>query len=139
MENKRKFPNYFPENCPPEDAEDKEIKVYRLCKCSEKIDKQDFVTYYENNREKYRNNILAYGLSVNGTKEGSVKLLNELSRKSPKVKKKGYKAIAKGITYKSTGKHKSTPNNNQKDHITYWLYENVEPHTYFELCCIDEK
>lgn len=121
------FPEYFPKGCPPSEAEEKEICVFRYCKGVE-VTSDDFLSYYQLDSVRYCNNINAYGLSVLNSKDESLKGL-----KLPAIKKR-FKSIASGITYKYTGVIKPTPNNNNPSHCTWWLYKNTEPHTYFVIC-----
>ena len=40
--------------------------------------------------------------------------------------------IATGITYEYTGVTKRTPKN-YKSHITWWLYDSIQPITFFTM------
>jgi len=120
--NELKFPEYFPPNCPPKDAVQCEIEVYRLCEnpvCAE-----DFLSHYQKNPQLYKSIDIAYGLSVCTVPDDCLKL-----KKYPALKNK---KIARGITYIYTGVIKQT-NGSTKSHYTWWLFESVEPHTYFRL------
>ena len=123
-----KFPVYFPLGCPPKDAVAKELDVYRLCK-SDKITPEDFLSFYQTAPRKYAKLINAYGLSVYPSIEDCYSAM----RKAPHLRKK-YSAVAHGITYTFTGKVLDTPSKNNPNHITWWLYEGVQPHTYFVPC-----
>lgn len=128
MEHKiSKFPDYFPDGCPPKDATSEEIEVYRTCENSNQVTSDDFISYYNIDPEKYKNVINAYGLSVMLKKEDCVKLM-----KMPGMKKK-FKSIAKGKTYSSMGVVKRTPNKNYKSHCTWWLCEGSKPEEVFEI------
>ncbi|MBU8908974.1 hypothetical protein [Desertibacillus haloalkaliphilus] len=49
-EKKHEYPNFFPDGCPPNDAEPKELKVYRLVK-KDKISNSDFKSFFEEGRD----------------------------------------------------------------------------------------
>lgn len=121
------FPAYFPENCPPDDAKAEELCVYRYC-VGNTVSVNDFISYYQTDPERYKDNINAYGLSVLSKKEDCIKGL-----KLPAIKKR-FKSYASGITYINTGVIKKTPNNNNPSHCTWWLYDGVDPSTYFAIC-----
>lgn len=124
---KQKFPDYFPPGCPPADATEREIEVFRLCenKC---VAASDFESYFQKNPKRYAGKILAYGISV----FPSLAACKSAQDKSPFLRK--CQACARGITYNYSGKILNTPGKNNPSHITWWLYEGIEPHTYFELC-----
>lgn len=121
------FPACFPDNCPPNDAKAEELCVYRYC-MTENISANDFLSYCQINPDKYKDNIQAYGLSVLYDKQECIKGL-----KLPAIKRR-FKSFACGITYINTGVIKRTPNNNNLSHCTWWLYDGIEPHTYFVVC-----
>lgn len=121
------FPDYFPEGCPPDDAIQEEIDVYRICKNKDKVTSDDFISYYNINPVRFKDNIQAYGLSVIQKEEDCKNLM-----KLPNMKKK-FKAIAKGKTYKSMGVVKKTPNRSCKSHCTWWLYKDAKPEELFEI------
>lgn len=121
------FPSYFPDGCPPNDVRTEELYVYRYC-MTENITADDFLSYYQLNPEKYKDNIQAYGLSVLCDKQDCIKGL-----KLPGIKRR-FKSFACGITYKNTGVIKKTPNKVSLSHCTWWLYDGVKPHIYFVVC-----
>lgn len=123
----RRYPEYFPKGCPPNDAKHKELTVYRCCH-DDTITSADFVSYYLLDPTKYCGQINAYGLSV----FTNCKNLKE-AMKLPYMKK-NFKRIAVGATYANTGAIKPTPSKSDASHHTWWLYEGVEPHTFFILC-----
>lgn len=123
--NTRSFPECFPPGCPPKDAQELEIDVHRLCERNP-ICEGDFKSFYESDPNKYRFNDLCYGLSVYNSHNACI----AARRKSPNLRNKT--VCAHGITYKSTGKIKQT--GKVPNHYTWWLYEEVKPHTYFEIC-----
>lgn len=128
----KNYPNFFPKGCPPQDAIENEIEIFRLIQ-GDVVSKDDFKSQYELGKA---NNVTPesklyfnkYGLSVN-TNQAE---LEKMWRGNPHLKKK-IKNIAKGITYKDTGVIKSTPSNGQKHHHTWWLCLNAAPEDYFEI------
>jgi hypothetical protein len=119
-----KFPDYFPIGCPPSDAISQEIYVYRYL-TGEEITENDFASYYLMDKDKYKNNINAYGLSVEINLDKMKKGL-----KLPDIRRR-FKSIAGGKTYHYTGVIKNTY---RPYHYTWWLYEGIKPHEYFEIC-----
>ena len=118
-----RYPDYFPKGCPPDDATVMEVPVYRLCRNTTPR-KSDFETFYEYDNARWRNVINAYGLSVSLTLEN----LYETLKVRPYMRKQK-KAYATGIAHSHTGVIKQT---GPSGHYTWWIYEGVEPHTYFE-------
>ena len=78
---KRVFPPYFPKGCPPEDATDEEKMLFRMCKGSVPT-KEDFLTFFQINPEKYKENIQAYGLSVFSSEDDC----QRARKKSPRLR-----------------------------------------------------
>jgi len=126
---KLKFPDYFPQGCPPSEAVFKEMDVYRLCVNSTPCE-EDFQSFYLSDPKKYAGNIRAYGIST----FPSFKACESALRKCVNLRNK-YKFCAHGITYIYTGKVMNTPSKANPKHITWWLYDGVKPHTYFKVCC----
>lgn len=123
------FPDYFPPNCPPDEATDEERVLFRLCS-KRTLDEQDFVSYYQENPAKYKNKINAYGLSAFSSEQACW----DAREKSPKLRDK-YSFVAFGKNTSQRGKTLDTPTGTSPQHITWWIYEGVKPHTFFELCC----
>lgn len=121
------FPKYFPPGCPPNDSSNEELEVYRYCINSDIVLADDFISYYQSNPNKYKNVIIAYGLSVLLNREECEKGL-----KLPGIKKK-FKGFSKGATYKDKGMIKRTPTNSIKSHCTWWIYESAQPENYFVI------
>lgn len=122
----QEYPDYFPEGCPPDDASIETKKLYRFCR-GNKPEKGDFVSYYQMNPEKYKEIIIAYGLSVLQTAEDCLRAY----RKFPFIRK--YCTVASGITNAERGSWKNTPGRISPDHITWWMCKNVEPLEFFEF------
>ena len=123
-----RFPAYFPNGCPPNDATDEEIELFRMCMNSTPT-AEDFVSYYLQYPDKYKDDFRAYGLSVFNSEASCRKAFD----KAPKLRAR-YKYCAKGMNNPDRGKTLSTPNKKNPHHITWWIYEGIEPHTFFVTC-----
>ena len=79
---------------------------------------------------------VVYVLSASGeplmptTRRGHVRIL---LKEAPKLRKK-YKRIANGTNNKYREKIMHTPSGDNPNHYTWWLYDGVMPHTFFEIC-----
>lgn len=124
--NEKKFPDYFPAGCPPAEAEELEIEVYRLCR-NIIPEEKDFETFYQINPEKWKNNFEAYGVSV----FKSFIEIQTMREKDPRLRAK-FKTYAAGCTYEYTGVIQHTSKKLRESHYTWWLYEGVKPHEYFK-------
>ena len=127
----KKYPDYYPEGCPPPDAEVCKYEVYRLIKSSDEIKPEDFIPKavnesLENLSDDWK--ICSYGLSVVQNPKDYIKLLEMASGMRSKMK-----GIAKGCTYEYTGVVKKTPTGRLPSHITWWIYKDYNPHKKFEL------
>jgi len=122
------FPDFFPENCPPSDAIEKNINVFRYIENKPPSD-DDFKSYYELNPVKHEGRVEAYGLSVVSNLESAKNSLNL----NPGLRRK-YKFIAKGTVTPDSGVIKNTPSQKQKYHMTWWLYQGVKPASNFTVC-----
>lgn len=119
------WPDFFPTNCPPADAEKKSIEVYRLVDHNPPT-AADFVSEYEKNPKRHFNSIrLACGLSCYTNKQHAEKQ-NELLFQSAYFRRHRLplKLLAIGKTDPSCGVVKDTPNG-LKSHVTYWVKKNV--------------
>lgn len=127
MENKAKhFPAFFPKGCPPANAKGERIVLFRLCKTVNPAP-EDFLSFYQIDPERYAGNIQAYGLST----YPSAETCKSAKRKSPRLRKE-CKGIACGQVEADHGKILRTPSNANPAHITWWVYEEIEPHTFFQ-------
>ncbi|MCI6058627.1 MAG: hypothetical protein MR701_02090 [Clostridiales bacterium] len=115
-----KFPNYFPEGCPPKDAISKEEVVYRVCK-NDPITRKDFASYYELGKGKH--DVKHYGVSV-FSNCGEAKTICLMPNHRQEF-------VAKGKTVEECGVIKATPSNKNSSHITWWLYEEARPQEHF--------
>jgi hypothetical protein len=130
----RKFPNFFPNLCPPKEAKEENILVYRLTKNNPPI-AEDFLSHVLLNPNKTYTDIRAYGLSVFWDYNEIKNALNL----NPRLRK--FKYISYGNTFEYTGVilRTSDEKSNSKSHTTWWLYEDIYPHTYFKIGKEEEK
>lgn len=123
-----KYPSYFPDNCPPDEATDEEKLLFRLC-TEPTLSEKDFVSFYLKNPGKWKDNIQAYGLSVLESVDDCI----SARRKNGYLRKK-YPFCASGMNNSDRGRILNTPSDTNPNHYTWWVYENVKPHTFFEMC-----
>lgn len=121
----KKFPDYFPKNCPPTDAVENEIQAYRICK-SNPVAHSDFLSYYELGKP-IKSTDKFYGASL-FTDANEAKAIAKMPNHKNEF-------IAVGITKAECGVVKHTPpySNPVSSHITWWLYEGAKPENYFTI------
>lgn len=107
------FPDSWPANCPPHDAEDADGEVYRIVK-NDPPHNDDYVTALEADKLRNRPACLRCGLSVFRAYEDAV----HQQRLFPKLGD----MIAKGVLNTGCGKTKQTGN---PTHTTWWPYDGV--------------
>lgn len=123
----QKYPDYFPDNCPPKEASIEKKVLYRLC-VGDNPKETDFISYYCSNPEKYKDVINAYGLSTLPDRDSCMSAF----RKFPFVRSR-YKTVAVGITDETKGSWLSTPSKTQPKHITWWVCEGIRPVDFFKF------
>ncbi len=82
---------------------------------------------YLNDPEKYKRDIIAYGLSVLPSRDECKKAY----KKFPYVRK--YRSIAEGKTNEERGSWKTTPGKISPEHITWWVCKDINPCAFFEF------
>lgn len=125
-----KFPSYYPEGCPPVDAQPERLTAYRLCE-SRKVSPSDFIPVALKTKVKIsprKKLIQAYGVSVFTDVEGCQQAINV----SPKLRHI-VSCIACGEIDEDKGVIKKTPSCTSNSHVTWWVYEDVQPHTFFHF------
>ena len=125
---KHTFPSYFPDDCPPNEATDEEKELFRLC-AGPVPTEEDFLSWYNKNPDKWANFVQAYGLSVFESKEDC-----DRARRMNANLRKQYPFCATGNNNSDRGKILHTPNKTNPRHFTWWVYEGVKPHMFFEMC-----
>lgn len=120
-----RFPDFFPEDCPPDSAKPEENNVFRLTR--NPIEEKDFLSQHllGGKREHPSCKCAKYGISV-FTSYDDVK---KLQKCSPHMRKK---SISRGKTLPGYGIISKTPWN-YKSHCTWYLYEGVNPYKDFEI------
>ena len=116
-----KFPNDWPEDCPPIEAEDAEGVVYRICKKDPPAE-SDFLSHFETGRMKHAPPCLRAGLSVLRT----IGDARHLARLFPSLGA----FIAQGRLRPEHGKTAPTKGK-VPSHSTWWPYDGVERHSVF--------
>lgn len=128
------FPLYMRHISLPDGAASEEAEVFRICKTG-KVEKDSFLPTYEEYKMDDRieeldlSNPGSYSLSVWEKKRDARRMHTFFSKKIPAV------IVAKGITATECGMIQRTrerEGKNKKSHIDWWLYEDSEPHKYFE-------
>ncbi len=123
-----KYPSYFPDNCPPDEATDEEKLLFRLCS-EPTLSEKDFIPLFNQDPTRWENNIQAYGLSVLESIDDCIR-----ARKKNGNLRKRYPFCASGMNNSDRGRILNTPSNANPKHYTWWVYEDVKPHTFFEMC-----
>lgn len=120
------YPEYFPQDCPPDDAKTDEKRLFRFCEgiTPEAV---DFISYYQKFPEKYKGKINAYGLSILQSRDDCLCAY----RKFPYLRK--YKSVAQGVTNFERGSWKVTPGKISPAHVTWWVCDGVYPNDFFEF------
>jgi hypothetical protein len=120
--------NYFPESCPPPEAESRSIVVYRFLANNE-ISPEDFVTVRQKNPDRkfpeVEKECRACSLSVFISREEVIRL----QRKVPRWRR----PVATGSLIESSGKLKHTPSpGTNNSHHSWWIPVDIEPWTLFD-------
>lgn len=116
------WPDYFPEQCPPSDARQDDLKVFRLVTSSPPTADDFLPTTIESPHRKFTGEELcmACGVSV-------FKNIADIIKMRDRFKPLRTKKIAYGTITFSDGLVKET---GQPSHVTWWLQTN-EPHATF--------
>ena len=125
-----KWPDYYPENCPPEDAKPASGIVYRLVK-QDPVQQEDFIPLITENPKRFENKPNAQickgcGISVCKGMQDILKL----QRSSGKMRKR---QIAEGELSSTLGVIKHTPSRNYKTHHTWWVDPKAKPWHVFKV------
>lgn len=116
-----KFPDTFPENCPPNDCIKCEGVFYHFVR-REIDDPKNFVTHANRGVE---TSCKAHGLSLYRTLQAAKNLQGMGVFKNRK--------IARGTLCPDCGKLKNTSRHKSEEHFTLWVYEGIQISTYFEI------
>ena len=124
----RRFPEWFPQGCPPADAEDASGTIYRFVRRGNPIEPQEFLSYHETGEAPNGSPCERCGLSVFRKIEDLRRTLRHLWRNYPR-RTYGSHVVKRELSA-SDGKIKPTRG---PGHHTWWAYEGVERHASFEF------
>ena len=124
------WPDFYPENCPPAQAEPASGTVYRLVK-HDPARAEDFKSVFEENPRRFDNKptIKNCGLSVQKDPEDSERLRDRLKNRARKFKNR---QIAEGSLNPSLGMIRHTPSI-EESHHTWWVPIGAEPWLVFNV------
>ena len=128
------WPDYFPDDCPPQDAQPATGDVYRLVK-QNPPESKDFIPLREKKTSEDfgERECQACGLSVLGNAEDALRM-----RKRARGMEK--RLIAKGTLNPFLGKIKHTPSSRYgRSHRTWWVPTEVEPWSVFRVVQIPQE
>lgn len=117
-----KWPDYYPDNCPPAEAEPASGIVYHLVQYNPP-QVEDFVTYYQEDPNFFQSNphLICKGCGVSVYTD-----LKDIRRLKKRYKKFKNRQIAEGNLNPTLGVMKHTPSNRRKSHYTWWVPVGVE-------------
>ena len=120
------WPDFYPENCPPAEAEPASGTVYRLVK-HDPARAEDFKSVFEENPRGAikKKTVKIYGLSVHRDLSDS----ERLKKRSKKFKNR---QIAKGSLNPTLGMIQHTPSI-EESHHTWWVPVEAKPWTVFNI------
>lgn len=125
------WPSFFPDNCPPQDAINPNLTVYRFVRGNPPVE-SDFNSYIEDGKDVSGiKRCQACGVSVYAELEDAIKMQGYV----PGLRKT---RIASGHLNSNHGKIKSTPSMRYPDcgysHHTWWKVDNIpDPSSQFEV------
>ena len=127
------WPDYFPNDCPPEDAQAATGDVYRLVK-QNPPEARDFIPLREKTGKDFgEQECQACGLSVFRSFDDAVGVKN-------RGRGMGNRLIAKGSLSRHLGKVKQTPSRAfGQSHNTWWVPTEVEPWSVFHVVQIPQE
>lgn len=122
-----RFPDWFPENCPPPSAMNAEGIVFRFAMKSP-VDAGDFLSHHELGLAPRSNPCRRCSLSVYRSLPSARKKLRELRARTPD---RFGSHIAKGTLTAEHGKIKQE--GSDPDHHEWWGYDGIERHAPFQI------
>jgi len=120
------WPSFFPPQCPPTEAVDASVEVFRLVSSNPPA-ASDFESYAEMYPNKWEGNCEASGLSVFTGKDDALRL----ARRVPGLSALG-NLIATASLTPASGKLKYTPRNGNSHH-TWWAPEGLDHASAFKV------
>lgn len=124
------WPEFYPENCPPEDAEQASGTVYRLVR-HDPPQMVDFETLYEERPKFFENkpnDFICKGCGVSVCR--NFEDIERLQRSSGKMRKR---QVAEGIVNSNHGVILHTPSALYKSHHTWWIPIGETPWLVFNI------
>ena len=124
------WPDFYPENCPPAEAEPASGIVYRLV-CHDPAQEGDFKTPFEENPKRfdYKSNIKNCGLSV----QTDIRDSEQLQKTMKMVPRFKNSQIAKGELNPTLGLIQHTPSSKYKSHHSWWVPIGAKPWVVFKV------
>ena len=123
------WPDFYPANCPPAEAEPASGTVYRLVRHNPP-QAEDFVTFFERNPGRFKNepNMMCQscGVSVYTDMQDVKRLKNRYKRRF------GRRKIAEGELNPTHGVIQHTPSK-EKSHHSWWVPIGVKPWVVFNI------
>ena len=120
------WPDFYPENCPPAEAEPASGTVYRLVK-HDPARAEDFKSVFEENPRGAikKKTVKIYGLTVHGDSQDSERLKN-------RARKFKNRQIAEGSLNPTLGMIRHTASI-EESHHTWWVPVEAKPWTVFNI------
>ena len=124
------WPDFYPENCPPAEAEPASGIVYRLV-IHDPAQEGDFKTPFEENPERFNNkpDIKNCGLSIQTDIRDSEQL-QKMMKMVPRFKNS---QIAEGELNPTLGLIQHTPSSKYKSHHSWWVPIGAKPWVVFKI------
>ena len=120
------WPDFYPVNCPPAEAESASGTVYRLVQYNP-AQAEDFKTPWEEFPRRFKEpTITNCGLSVHTNPQDSEKLRNTI----PQLRNR---QIAKGELNPELGLIQHTPSSEYESHHSWWVPIGAEPWVVFNI------
>ena len=128
-----KWPEFYPDNCPPAEAEPASGTFYRLVRHNPPR-AEDFKSAFEENPKLFTHipMVKRCGLSVQKDLQDSERL-ERLERIKKRARKFKNRQIAEGNLNPTLGMIKHTPSHDYKSHHTWWIPVEAKPWTVFNI------
>lgn len=128
------WPDYFPDDCPPQDAQPVTGEVYRLVK-KDPPESRDFIPFREKkpSEDFGEKECQACGLSV-------LKNIEDAVRMKSRARGMEKRLVAKGTLSPHLGRIKRTPSRRfGRSHHTWWVPTEVQPWRIFHVVQISQE
>ncbi len=126
---KLEWPDFYPENCPPAEAEQASGTVYRLVR-HDPPQAEDLKTYFEENPRFFdsKPELLCKGCGVSVYTD-----LRDIRRLKKRSKKLKNRHIAEGKLNPTLGRIQHTPSRRRKSHHTWWVPIGIKSWSVFKV------